>query len=86
MCERQSVCFIVSLCVCSRTWVGDDHEGAVGAVFDDLRDDGSENVNVPLDQVEPALSFLLAHASRHHHNTGVGGHCIICDTHVINSQ
>lgn len=59
------------------TWIGHHNESAVGAVFDDLRDDRFEHVDVPLNQVEATLALLLTHTSRHHNQTGVGRHCIV---------
>lgn len=51
------------------TRVGHHQDGAVGAVLDDLWDDGLEDVDIPLDQIEAALPLLLSNASRHHDNT-----------------
>lgn len=62
------------MCVSLLTRVGDDNESAVGAVLYDLGDDGLEDVDVPLHQVEAALSFLLANTGRHHNQTRVGCH------------
>lgn len=59
------------------TRVGDHDEGAVGTVLDDLWDDGLEDVDVPLHQVEAALPLLLADARCHHHQSGVGSHRIV---------
>lgn len=50
------------------TWVGHDDDNAVGAVLDDLRDDVLEDVDVALDEVEAALSLLLADAGCDHHD------------------
>ena len=59
------------------TGVGDHDKGAVGAVLDNLGDDGLEDVDVPLHQVEAALALLLTNARRNHHQPGVGGHGIV---------
>lgn len=59
------------------TWVGDHDDDAVGAVSDDLRDDVFEDVDVPLHQVQPALSLLLTHTGRHHHDARVRCHRVI---------
>ena len=59
------------------TWVGHHHDDAVGAVFDDLRDDVFEDVDVPLHQVEAALALLLPHTRRHHHDAGVGSDLVV---------
>lgn len=59
------------------TWVGHHDDDAVGAVLDDLRDDVLEDVDVALDEVEAALSLLLPHAGRDHHDARVGRHRII---------
>lgn len=59
------------------TGVGHHHDGAVGAVLDDLWNDGLEDVDVPLHQVEAALALLLADASSHHNQAGVGGDCVV---------
>lgn len=48
------------------TRVGDHNDCAVGAVLDNLRDDGLEDINIPLHQVEAALSLLLANTSSQH--------------------
>lgn len=60
------------------TWIGHHNEGAVRTVFDNLRDDVFENVDVPLHQVQSALTLLLTHSGRHHHDTRVSGHRIVC--------
>lgn len=70
----------VCVCVSVFTGVGDHDERAVGAVLDDLGDDGLEDVDVPLHQVEAALALLLADAGCHDHQAGVGGHCVVCMT------
>lgn len=59
------------------TWVGDHHQDAVGAVFDDVRDDELEDVDVALNQVEAALALLLAGPGRHHHHLGVSGDAVV---------
>lgn len=59
------------------TRVGHHDECAVGAVLDDLGDDGLEDVDVPLHQVEAALSLLLADTGCHHDQAGVGCHCVV---------
>lgn len=68
------------------TWVGDDDERAVGAVLDDLGDDGLEDVDVPLHQVEAALALLLANASRHHNQARVGCHCVVWRKRRVSSD
>lgn len=65
------------LFVCLCTWVGHHNKGAVGGVFDNLWDDVFEDIDVPLNQVEPALSLLLTHASGHNHDAGVCSHGIV---------
>lgn len=65
------------LFVCLCTWVGHHNKGAVGGVFDNLWDDVFEDIDVPLNQVEPALSLLLTHASGHNHDAGVSRYGII---------
>lgn len=62
------------------TRVGDDDEDAVGTVFDDLRDDVFEDVDVPLHQVEAAFALLLTNASRHHHDARVRRHRVVCQS------
>lgn len=62
------------------TWVGNHQDGAVRAVFDDLRNDEFEDVHVPLNQVETTLSLLLTNSCSYHHNLGVG-----CDSVVYNT-
>lgn len=59
------------------TWVGHHDDDALGAVFDDLGDDVLEDVDVPLDEVEPALPLLLTDAGRYHHDAGVGCHRVV---------
>lgn len=59
------------------TGVGDNDESAVGAVLDDLGDDGLEDVDVPLHQVQTALALLLANTGGDHHQAGVGCHCVV---------
>lgn len=53
------------------TWVGNHNDGAVGAVSYNLRDNVLEDVDVSLDEVQPALPFLLTDSGRHHHDAGV---------------
>lgn len=65
------------MCIQVFTGVGDNDERAVGAVLDDLGDDGLEDVDVPLHQVEAALALLLANTGRHHDQAGVGCHCVV---------
>lgn len=65
------------MCIGVCTRVGDHDESAVGTVLDDLRDDRLEDVDVPLHQVEAALSLLLTDTSRHHDQTGVGRHRVV---------
>lgn len=60
------------------TWVGDHHQDAVGTVFDNVRDDELEDVDVALNQVETALALLLASSGRHHHHLGISGDAVIC--------
>ncbi len=64
-------------CVCDGTWVGNHNDDAVGAVSDDLRDDVLKDVDVSLDEVQPALSFLLTDSSCHHHDAGVCCHRVV---------
>lgn len=59
------------------TRVGDHDERAVGAVLNDLGDDGPEDVDVPLHQVQATLSLLLPNAGRHHDQTRVGRHGVV---------
>lgn len=59
------------------TWVGNHDDDAVGAVSDDQRDDVFEDVDVSLDEVQPALPLLLTDPSRHHHDAGVCRHRVI---------
>lgn len=59
------------------TWVGHHDDDALGAVLDDLGDDVLEDVDVPLDEVEPALPLLLTDASCYHHDAGVGCHRVV---------
>jgi len=59
------------------TWVGHHNDGAVGAVSDDLRDDVFEDVDVSLDEVQPALSLLLTDSGCHHHDAGVRCHGVV---------
>lgn len=70
------------LCASALTWVGDHDESAVRAVLDDLGDDGLEDIDVPLHQVEAALPLLLADAGSHHHQAGVGCHSVVWRTRV----
>lgn len=51
------------------TGVGHHDQDAVGAVLDDLGDDGLENVDIPLHQVKSALPLLLANTGCHHDHT-----------------
>lgn len=67
----------MKVCLSACTRVGDHDEGAVWAVLDDLGDDGLEDIHIPLHQIEAALAFLLANASRHHDQTRVGCHCVV---------
>lgn len=71
----------LSVCCCLdvriHTRVGDHNECAVGAVLDDLRDDGLEDIDVPLYQVEATLPLLLADTRCHHHQSGVSSHRIV---------
>lgn len=76
------------LCVCrwgggwgvrasDSTWVGNHDDDAVGAVSDNLRDNVLEDVDVSLDEVQPALSLLLTDSGRHHHDAGVCCHRVV---------
>lgn len=56
------------LCACYCTWVGHHHDDAVRAVSDDLGDDVLKDVDVSLDEVQPALAFLLTDSGCHHHD------------------
>lgn len=60
-----------SPCVYQSTWVGHHNDDAVRAVSDDLGDDVLKDVDVSLDEVQPALSLLLTNSSSHHHDAGV---------------
>lgn len=53
------------------TWVGNNNDDAVGTVSHDLRDDVLKDVDVSLDQVQPALTLLLTDSSCHHDDAGV---------------
>lgn len=70
MCERQKTDG-------GSTWVGHNDDDAVRAVFDDLGDDVFKDVDVPLDEVQPALALLLANSGCHHHDAGVCCHRVI---------
>ena len=59
------------------TWVRNHDDDAVGAVSDNLGDDVLEDVDVPLDEVQPALPLLLTHSGCHHHDAGVCCHGVI---------
>lgn len=59
------------------TWVGNNNDNAVRAVSDDLGDDVLEDVDVSLDEVQPALPLLLTNSSRHHHDAGVCRHRVV---------
>lgn len=59
------------------TWVGHHDDDALGAVSDDLGDDVLEDVDVPLDEVEPALPLLLTDAGCYHYDAGVGCHRVV---------
>lgn len=59
------------------TWVGHHNDDAVRAVSDDLGDDVLEDVDVSLDEVQPALSLLLTDSSCHHHDAGVRRHRVV---------
>lgn len=59
------------------TRVGDHNKDAVGTVFDNLWDDGLEDVDVPLHQVEAALPLLLTDPGCHYHQAGVSCHCVV---------
>lgn len=63
--------------VCLLTWIGHHNEDAVRTVFDNLRDDVFENVDVSLHQVQSALTLLLTHSGRHHNDTRVSGHRVV---------
>lgn len=65
------------MCSPVSTRVGDHDECAVGTVLDDLWDDGLEDIDIPLHQIEAALSLLLADTGRHHDQTGVGCHRVV---------
>lgn len=60
------------------TGVGDHHQDAVGTVFDNVGDDELEDVDVALNQVEPALALLLPGSRRHHHHLGISRHAVVC--------
>lgn len=62
------------------TWVGNHNDDAFRAVSDDLRDDVLEDVDISLDEVQPALSLLLTDSSCHHHDAGVCCHRVVCET------
>lgn len=59
------------------TWVGNHNDDAVRAVSDDLRDDVLKDVDVSLDEVQPALSLLLTDSCCHHHDAGVCCHRVV---------
>jgi len=61
------------------TWIGNHQDGAVRAVFDDLRNDEFEDIHIPLNQVEATLSFLLTNSCSYYHNLGVGCDSIVYD-------
>lgn len=65
------------------TWVGHHQDDTVGAVLHDVGNDELKDVDVPLHQVQPALSLLLASPSGHHHDLRVGSHAVVCNTHRI---
>lgn len=66
----------VCVCVVS-TWVRDHDDDAVWGVFDDLRDDAFKDVDIPLNQIQPALSFLLTYARRYHDDARVSRHRVV---------
>lgn len=75
MCERKTD--RMRECAFDSTWVGNHNDDAVRAVCDDLRNDVLEDVDVSLDEIQPALSLLLTDSSRHHHDAGVCCHRVI---------
>ena len=68
---------VYTVCICECTWVGDHDDDALGGVFYDLRDDVFEDVDVPLNQVQPALSLLLTNARSYHDDTRVRRHRVV---------
>lgn len=62
---------------CDSTWVGDHDDDAVRTVSDDLRDNVLEDVDISLDEVQPALAFLLTDSRCHHHDAGVCSYRVI---------
>lgn len=59
------------------TWVGNNKQLAVGAVLDDIGNDELEDVYIPLDQIQTALSLLLPRPSCDDHQLGVGSHAVV---------
>ena len=57
--------------MCDGTWIGNNDDGTVGAVSDNLGYDVLKYVNVSLDEVQPALSLLLTDSGCHYNNAGV---------------
>lgn len=54
------------------TWIGNNNDGTVGAVSDNLRYNVLKYVNVSLDKVQPALSLLLTDSGCYYNDAGVG--------------
>lgn len=63
--------------VLTRTWVGNHDDDAVRTVFDNLGDDVLEDVDISLDQFQPALPLLLTDSGCHQHDVRVCCHRII---------
>lgn len=64
------------------TWVGHHQHDTVGAVLYNVGNDKLKDVDIPLHQVQPALSLLLASPSGHHHDLRVGSHAVVWNTHT----
>lgn len=67
-------------CAAEWTWVGNNNDDAVGAVSDNLGDDVLKDVDVSLDEVQPALPFLLTDSGGHHNDAGVSCNWIVWNT------
>lgn len=59
------------------TWVTDNKQYCVRTVFDQLGNDVFEDVQVPLHQVQTALSLLLSHSGRDNADFRVCGDGIV---------
>lgn len=63
------------------TWVGHHQHDTVGAVLYNVGNNKLKDVDIPLHQVQSALSLLLAGPCGHHNHLRVGGHAIVWNTH-----